>query len=177
MNSMRSGWARIVLATLAMSASLQACAESGARLTVTRSDNARAALTAAPMKMNGSGITMQYRIDTTPQAGRATPVVLKFNGVTDSVGASVRLSADSGLTLEGAETPRALPAGEITTWTVTVVPAADGIRYLHVLTTQNGATSATSIAIQVGKAPANLPSSSELKQSPSGEKILSMPVK
>ena len=57
------------------------------------------------------------------------------------------------------------------------VPSAQGIGYLHVFTTQNGATSATTIPVQVGKAPTSLPAAGELKQDAAGEKIRSMQVK
>ncbi|MEJ7687135.1 MAG: hypothetical protein WKG52_09170 [Variovorax sp.] len=131
----------------------------------------------APMKANGSGISVEYRIDAAPQAGRATAIVLSFTGVTDPAGASVRLAGDGGLSLGAAAGSRTLRANETTALTVDVVPAADGIGYLHVFTTQYGATTATSIPVQVGKAPAAMPASGALKQGIDGEKILSMPVK
>ncbi|WP_431274392.1 hypothetical protein ACQ858_20575 [Variovorax ureilyticus] len=70
-----------------------------------------------------------------------------------------------------------LPSGQATTMTVEVVPSAQGMAYLHVFTTQNGATSATSIPVQVGKAQPALPAAGELKQDAAGEKIRSMQVK
>lgn len=138
---------------------------------------AGAAMTAAPMKANGAGVAVQYRIDGTPEAGRTVSVLLSFDGIVDPAGATVRLSTQGGLSLVGTEATRNLPAGQASTWTVDVVPAAAGIGYLNVFTTQSGATSATSVPVQVGKPSATLPASGTLKQSADGEKILPMQVK
>jgi hypothetical protein len=163
--------AAIVVASLAMGVSLQACADS-------KPERSAPKMTAAPAKSNGSGVSVQYRVDGTPQAGVALPVVLSFDGITDPAGASVRLTAEGGLSLAGAGgAQQALPAGQTTTLTVQVVPSAEGIGYLHVFTTQRGATSATSVPVQVGKTPSALPASGTLKQTPDGDKIRSMPVK
>lgn len=137
-----------------------------------------AEMTTAPMKANGSGVIVQYRIDGTPQAGAAIPVVLSFDGITDPAGAALRLQTEGGLALGGsAPTSQTLPPRAVTTLTIEVTPAAAGAGYLHVFTTQYGATSATSIPIQVGKTPSTQPSSGDLKQSADGEKIRSMQVK
>ena len=133
--------------------------------------------TMAPMKANGSGVVVQYRIDGTPQVGAATPVVLTLDHVTDPAGASLRLQPEGGLALGGGTTTIALPSGVPTTLTIDVTPSVEGVGYIHVFTTQYGATSATSIPIQVGNAPSAKPSGSDLKQSPNGEKIRSMQVK
>jgi len=133
-------------------------------------------MTTAPMKSNGSGVQVQYLVDGTPEAGRPVPVVLAFDGIA-ATGATVRLATEGGLVLAGAETSRSLPAGPATTWTVEVVPAATGIGYLNVFTTQGGATSATSIPVAVGKPSASMPASGALKQSTDGEKILPIQVK
>lgn len=161
----------IAMAALAMGVSLQACADAKpGRTTPT-------GMKAAAMKPGGSGIAVQYRIDGTPQAGSAVPVVLSFDGVSDPAGGTVKLTADGGLVIVGSAGPHALPAGKASTLTVQVVPDADGTGYLHVFTTQNGATSATSITVQVGNTPSAKPASSGLKQTPTGDKIISMPVK
>ncbi|CAN7191195.1 hypothetical protein LJR290_000430 [Variovorax sp. LjRoot290] len=162
--------AAIVVASLAMGVSLQACADS-------KPERSAPKMTAAPAKSNGSGVSVQYRVDGTPQAGSAVSVVLSFDGITDPAGASVRLTAEGGLSLVGAGGTQALPAGQATTLTVQVVPSAEGVGYLHVFTTQRGATSATSVPVQVGKAASAMPASDTLKQTPDGDKIRSMPVK
>lgn len=162
--------AAIVVAALAMGVSLQACADS-------KPERSAPKMTAAPAKSNGSGVSVQYRVDGTPQAGSAVSVVLSFDGITDPAGASVRLTAEGGLSLVGAGGTQALPAGQTTTLTVQVVPGAEGVGYLHVFTTQRGATSATSVPVQVGKAASAMPASDTLKQTPDGDKIRAMPVK
>lgn len=169
MDRTRKLGAALMVLALVLGAPLQACAD-GKR-------QGAAAMTSAPKKVNGSGVTVQYRVDAQPQAGQATSILLSFDGVTDPAGATVQLRGDAGLSLGGAAASRTLPAGEVTSWTVQVVPAAQGIGYLHVFTTQNGTTSSTSIAVQVGKAPSSMPSIGELKPGSGAERILSMPVK
>lgn len=162
----------IAMAALAMGLSLQACAHNAKPGHATS-----AGMTTAPVKPGGSGIAVHYRVDGTPQVGSPVAVVLSFEGVSDPAGGVVKLTADGGLTIVGSAGPHTLPAGQASALTVQVVPDADGTGYLHVFTTQNGATSATSITVQVGKAPSVMPASSGLKQTPDGDKILSMPVK
>ncbi len=170
-----SAAATALVAALSLSAPLLACADGAGQ--AANSKATRLPMTANPSKANSSGVDVQYRIGGTPEAGRPTSVALSLGGITDPAGATLRLVADGGLTLRGAPASYALPAGQTTDLTVEVTPAAAGVAYLHVFTTQHGVTGATSIPVQVGKAPSTLPSAGELKQSPSGEKILSMPVK
>ena len=131
----------------------------------------------APRKANGSGIEVQFRIDGTPRLGEALPVTLSFVGITDSAGASVRFTADAGLSLPAAYLSRLpLAAGQpVPTMTVPVTPTADGLAYLNVFTAQGGTTSANSVPIQVGR-PAAAKAAGELKSTPSGDKILIVPV-
>jgi hypothetical protein len=157
-----------VVWALVLGAPLQACADGKSK--------PAAAMTAAPKKVNGSGVAIQYRVDPLPQQGQATSIVLSFDGITDPAGAAVRLRVEGGLSLGPGATAGTVPAGAASTWTVQVTPG-QGIGYLHVFTTQNGATSSISIPVQVGKAPSSMPSTGELKAAPNGEKILAMPVK
>lgn len=134
-------------------------------------------LAQAPTKPNGSGIEVSYRLEGEPAAGRATRIVIVLTGVTDTAQASVRFAADPDLKLEGntgAATP--LPAGRPTTLNLSVVPHADGLRYLNVFTTQHGVTGSTSIPVQAGDAGAVRPAG-KLGSTPKGDKILSQPVK
>ena len=158
---------------LALGAPLYACADGGAKSNKVGGGS----MTAAPMKANGSGVALQYRVDGTPAAGAPVSVVLRFDGISDPAGATVRLTTEGGLSLTSAEVTRTLPTGQVSNWTVEVVPAAAGIGYLHVFTTQYGATSATSVPVQVGKTPDAMPSAGDLKSTPGGDKIRSMPVK
>jgi hypothetical protein len=135
-----------------------------------------APMTTAPQKPGSSGVKLQYRLEATPQVGRATPIVLQFEGVTDPDGAAVRLSVDSGLTLQGSGT-LALPSGKRTTATVVVVSETEGLAYLNVFINQGGASSAVSIPVQTGTAAPALKSSGEMKSTPGGENLITMPVK
>ena len=134
------------------------------------------AMTRAPMKSNGSGVGMQYRVDGTAQVGRAIPVALLFDSVTDPDGATVRLSADAGLTIQG-ETALTLPAGKSTAATVSVVSEREGLAYLNVFITQNGAMSAVSVPVQTGTTRPVMKPSGDLKQTPDGETLITMPAK
>ena len=132
----------------------------------------------APMKANGSGVAVQYRVDGTPAVGAPVRIVLSFDGVTDPAGAALQLTTEGGLRMDAAASATAtLQAGQTTTISVDVVPSAEGIAYLHVFTTQYGATSATSVPVQVGKAPAKLPAAADMKQDAGGNKIRSTQVK
>lgn len=131
---------------------------------------------AAAQKSNGSGIGVRFAVNGTPQVGRNVAITLRFDNVRDAEGASVSLTADPGLTLAGAGVQR-LPAGETTTLTVQVTPGGEGLAYLNVFTTQNGATSATSIPIQVGKSALTMRSSGKLQKTPAGEAVISLPAR
>ncbi|HWT21848.1 MAG TPA: hypothetical protein VN280_23335, partial [Variovorax sp.] len=133
-------------------------------------------MTTAPQKPGGAGVKLEYRLDATPQLGQATPVVLQFGGVTEAEGATVRLSADKGLALQGSST-LALPAGKRTTVTVVVVSEAEGLAYLNVFIKHGEASSAVSIPIQTGTAAPSLKSTGEMKPTPGGDSIITMPVK
>jgi hypothetical protein len=127
-------------------------------------------------KPNGSGVDVQYSIEESARVGHATPVVIQFGGVTDPTGGSARFTADSGLTLSGADELR-LPAGETTSVTLQATPTSEGIAYVNVFTTQNGVTSVTSIPLRAGTAAAKLRPGGELKKVPAGESVISMPAR
>ena len=175
---LRAG-AGVVALMLALSAHESASADSAGNPPATKASGAKGTMKAAPMKANGSGVVVRFRVaDATQQTGKAISVELTFEGITDPSGAALRLAGDGGVSLGSTEVTRTLPAGVATTLTVLVTLAGEGVGYLHVFTTQYGATSATSIPLQIGKAPSALPASGDdLKQTPGGEKILPMPVK
>ena len=135
-----------------------------------------APMTTAAQKPGSSGVKLQYRIDAVPQVGRATPIVLQFDRVTEAEGATVRLSAERGLTLEGNST-LTLPKGKRTTATVVVVSEGEGLAYLNVFITQGGASSAIAIPVQTGTVAPALKSTGEMKSTPGGDSIITMPVK
>lgn len=164
----------LVLALLAPSS---AAADGAKAPGMVKGAPASTSMKTAPMKANGSGVVVRYRIDGTPAIGVAIPLVLTFDGVTEHGGAALRLTTEGGLALGDVAATRTLPAGEVTSLTIKVTPSAAGIGYLHVFTTQYGATSATSIPVQVGQSPSALPGAGELKQSPGGDRVRSMQVK
>ena len=174
MNIRRSSSVTFLALTLAVPLAASADAPPGPGIAKTSSR--QATMTQAAKKPNGSGVDVQYTVDGSPQVGRNTTVTIRFDGVVDPAGAGVRLSADPGLTLSGSADLR-LPAGEATTITVQVAPGAEGISYLNVFTTQNGLTSATSIPVRVGKVAPTMRSSGDLKKTPAGEPVISMPVR
>ena len=133
-------------------------------------------MTLAPQKPNGSGIVVRYRLEGTPAAGRTLAVDLALERIVGN-DASVRFEADRGLRLPAGAAARQLTAGQKAALTVDVVPDAEGISYLHVFTTQDGITSVVSIPVSVGKAGATLPAIGDLKPTPDGDKIISMPVR
>lgn len=151
-------------------------ASRSARHAASQQQRQAAPMTTAPQKPGGAGVKLEYRLDATPRVGQATPVVLQFDGVTDAEGATVRLSADKGLALQGSST-LALPAGKRTTATVVVVSEAEGLAYLNVFIRHGGASSAVSVPIQTGTAAPTLKSSGEMKSTPGGDSIITMPVK
>jgi len=174
LNSMMA-LACLALATL--SAPAAADGEPGSRSARHPAAQRQAApMTIAPQKPGGAGVKLEYRLDATPQPGQATPVVLQFDGVTEAEGATVRLSADKGLTLQGSST-LALPAGKRTTATVVVVSEAEGLAYLNVFINQGGGSSVVSVPIQTGTAAPTLKSSGEMKSTPGGDSLITMPVK
>lgn len=169
----------VALALLSAVVAAPACADRSGNGESTRAAGATPAAmrTVAPRKANGSGIEVQFRIDGTPRLGEALPITLSFVGVVDPSAATVRFTADPGLSLPAAFLSKLpLAAGEpIATLTVPVTPTAEGLAYLNIFTTQGGATSANSVPVQVGKVAAAKPSG-ELKSTPTGEKILIVPV-
>jgi len=136
---------------------------------------APAPMTTAVQKSNDSGVVVQYRVDGAPQAGRATSVALQFDGVTDPQGASVRFTADPGLTLRNGG-PLTLSTGQRGSATVSVVSESDGLRYLNVFVTQGGSSSAISIPIQAGTAPL-MKSQGDIQGTKEGDSIITMPAK
>lgn len=175
--NMGSGPCAAVALALALLVPSSAAADGAKAPGAVRGAPASVPMKTAPMKANGSGVIVRYRIDGTPEIGVAVPVVLTFEGVTERSGAALRLTTEGGLALGDVAAARTLPAGEVTSLTIKVTPSAAGIGYLHVFTTQYGATSATSIPVQIGESPSALPGASELKQTPGGDMVRSIQVK
>ncbi|HEX7908295.1 MAG TPA: hypothetical protein VF534_09435 [Paraburkholderia sp.] len=143
----------------------------------TASSSHAAPMTAAARKPNDSGVAIQYRVEgAAAKVGRPISVVLQFDGVSDPAGATARLTTDAGLTLTTSSN-LTLPAGQSTTATVTVTSDREGLAYLNVFVTQNGAMSIVAIPIQTGSVAPAMKAAGEMKSSAEGEKIISMPAK
>jgi hypothetical protein len=130
----------------------------------------------AGQKPGSSGVVVRFELGAAPQPGQPTPVILQFDGVTAPEGATVRLSPDKGLHLQGAAM-LTLPQGRPSTATVLVVSEREGLAYLNLFVSQGAATSAISIPIQTGSSISRLKSTGELKSTPDGERIITLPVK
>lgn len=133
-------------------------------------------MTQAPRKTNGSGIVLRYRIEGTPAVGQPVNVALEFAGARGAGAApNASFSADDGLRIRAGGEPLALQPG-VTRHVVQLVPQRDGLFYLNVFTVQDGASNATAIALQVGAGQQKAAPAELLKTTPSGEKIISLPV-
>ena len=134
-----------------------------------------AGFVAAVQKINGAQVLVSYRV--TPATGASLPatVSLTFSAVTDAV-ASVRFTVDTGLRLLASQSPVPLPLGS-SVLDIQAIPEADGLFYLNVFTTQNGATSAMSIPIAVGVAAPKLEAVGLTKPAADGQKIIALPVR
>lgn len=156
-----------------------ACADSASTPRTVKSiaSSSRVApMTVAARKPNDSGVAIQYKVEGVAKIGRPVSVVLQFDGVSDPAGATARLTADAGLTLTTSSS-LALPAGQSTTATATVTSDREGLAYLNVFVTQNGAMSIVAIPIQTGSVAPAMKAAGEMKSSAEGEKIISMPAK
>ncbi|MEO6362890.1 MAG: hypothetical protein ABIO71_06650 [Caldimonas sp.] len=133
---------------------------------------------AASAKANGSGVRLSYNVPLALLPGRTGSVQLQFSGVTGD-DARVEWRAPEGSSVSsavlGTATSMALPRGETTTVLLDVTPAADGMAYLDVFTTQGGRTTAQSVPLKVGTGAIRLKREGTLLTSPSGEKVISLP--
>ena len=128
-------------------------------------------------KHNGSGVRLAYSVPSM-QPGRTSTVLLRFSGVQGD-DARVEWRAPEGASVTsavaGSSTGMALPRGQVTTLTLDVTPAADGMAYLDVFTTQNGRGSAQSVPLKVGSGKVFLKREGTLQTMPSGEAVISLP--
>jgi hypothetical protein len=124
-------------------------------------------------KASGSGVGLAYRIEGTPAVG--SPVTIRLQ-VSSSADANLVFRSNEGLTLITPDVIEA-PAGTNVEYTVTVVPEVEGRFYLNVFSIANGRPSATAIAVQVGTKAVQIKSSGKLLEMPSGERVISVPVK
>lgn len=132
----------------------------------------------AAAKHNGSGIRLDYSVPTAMLPGRTGSVQLRFGGVTgDDARVEWRAPAGGSVSsaVHGTATSVALPRGQATTLFLDVTPAADGMAYLDVFTSQGGRTSAQSVPLKVGSGAVVLKRDGAAQTMPSGEKVISLP--
>jgi hypothetical protein len=129
----------------------------------------------SPMLANkrGSGVGLAYRIDATPTVGSPLTIRIQMNSASD---AELMLRAGEGLELLAPNQVLQSKAGQMAEHTVTVVPQAEGRFYLNIFSLANGRGSATAIAVQVGKGVVALKPAGKLQVTPSGERVISVPV-
>lgn len=134
--------------------------------------------TVAPAKPQGSGIVLRYDVPARLSVGQAAPVRLRFSRVSAD-DARVELKVPDGVSVTladgSAATSVALPRDRETTLELRVTPKNDGVHYLDVFTTQNGRSSAQSVALRVGSAAAAMKRNGAAQTTPSGERVISLP--
>lgn len=134
--------------------------------------------TDATAKHNGSGVRLAYAVPAGLQPGQTGTVELRFSGVTAD-DARVEWRAPAGASVvsaqAGSATSMALPPGQVTTISLDVTVAADGMAYLDVFTTQAGRGSAQSVPIKVGSGAVLLKREGAMQTGPAGEKVISLP--
>lgn len=123
-------------------------------------------------KSNGSGVGMAYFIEGTPAVGSPLAIRLQISSSSD---AQIVFRSREGLSLI---TPEVIdvPAGNSAEYTVTLVPEAEGRYFLNVFSIANGRPSASAIAVQVGTKAQQLKPAGRVMESPSGERVISVPV-
>lgn len=124
-------------------------------------------------KKRGSGVGLAYRIDGTPTMGRPLTIRIQMSSDFD---AELTPRAGEGLELLVPNQVFQSQAGQMAEHTVTVVPQTEGRFYLNMFTVANGRGSATAMAVQVGKGAVALKPAGKLHVSPSGERVISVPV-
>lgn len=137
---------------------------------------APAAMTQAPEKANGSGVSISYRVEGVPQVGRTTPVTLAFENVNNVNGATVSLTTDAGLSIQGERTLN-LPTGQRTEAQVVILNEREGLLYLNVFVLQGTRRSVISVPVKIGTAAPVLKSTGTLVRDAQGQWIMSMPAK
>jgi hypothetical protein len=125
-------------------------------------------------KKGGSGVALAYRIDGTPVVG--SPLTIRIE-IKSSADAQVTLKAEDGLLLSAPDHALGSQAGLRTEHAVTVVPQAEGRFYLNVFSSANGRSSASAIAVQVGKNVPQLKPAGQVQVTSTGERIISVPTK
>ena len=123
---------------------------------------------------SGSGVSLAYRIEGSPSVGSPLTILIQMSSTSD---AQVVLRAPPGLTLMAPGQVLQSYAGQVAEHRVTVVPDVQGRHYISLFSIANGRPSATSIPIQIGRGSVELKSGGTVQVTPSGERIISVPLK
>ena len=127
-----------------------------------------------PMKKGGSEVALAYQLQGPPEIGRSLTIKIMMLSAAD---AQVVVRADEGLQLQSSGLVMQSTAGVAAEHQLAVTPLASGRFYLHVMSTANGRTSASAIAVQVGadKLMRQAKPSGAIHTMPNGERIISTP--
>ncbi len=167
--------ARAFCAALAASTSISCAAGLPTLVAAPGQPATGAGFITAVQKSNGSRVVVRYKVSSASGAGVPVTVNLTFGAVNDAA-ANVRFTSDAGLRLIASQAPMPLPMGS-SELDFQAVSESDGLFYINVFTTQNGATSAMSIPVAVGNGKPRLDAMGVTKPSTAGEKIISIPVR
>ena len=132
---------------------------------------ASAALPASQRKKR-LGVDLAYQFASTPEVGKPLRVKIQIASPAD---AQDTVRAGGGLQLQSNPLEMRSAAGAITEQEMSVMPLAEGRHYLHVLSTARGRTSASAIAVQVGKQMPVAKPAGDVKTMPDGERVVSVP--
>ena len=162
----------IALASTAMASGIQQTLQ--VRDAAVKSKTEGLGFTRMPVKKGGSGVEIAYRIDGTPEVGRALTILLSVSSSSD---AQLTLRGGEGIVLTGAVGPLQTLAGQTTLHQVSVMPTAQGRFYLHIVSSAKGRSTASAIAIQVGKQTVQNKPSGDIQVMPNGERVISVPAR
>jgi hypothetical protein len=122
----------------------------------------------------GSGVSVAASAPKTLKAGETGTLSLKLGQVTAAEGASVEVrNPATGQVLYSSRLNR----GESRTVNVDIVGASPGMQYLDIVTRQGADASVQTVAVSVGGARPALKREGQLKVTPGGEAVVSLPAK
>jgi hypothetical protein len=122
----------------------------------------------------GSGMSVEATAPKTLKPGETGTLTLKLSQVTAADGASVEVrNPATGQLLYSSRLNR----GESRTVSVDIAGTSEGMQYLDIVTRQGTGASVQSVAVSVGGARPVLKREGQLKVTPSGEAVISLPAK
>lgn len=136
-----------------------------------------APLTLAVQKPRGSDVEVRYRVTVSDAGARSAQLQLSFANVGPGGDANVRLATSPGLSFApGTVQQWQLPPGASSA-TVELTIVGDEPQYVHVFTTQRGATSAVSVAVRADGGRREAPAASRPRVDPDdADNVIVLPV-